>query len=83
MSNFKPQVKVNGEWASNALVFATEPEAIDNAHDLYYRWILVEGYRAQPTDDPVNYRWTATGLVEVDPNDATVGGPLWRSTVQP
>jgi hypothetical protein len=63
-TNFKPQVKVNSVWACNALVFATEQEAIDNARDLMRRWVLVENYRAVPSTDPVNYRWTATGLVE-------------------
>jgi hypothetical protein len=65
MCNFKPQVKVNGQWAGNALVFATEQEARDNARELMGRWLLVEEFGSAPTEDPVNYRWTATGLVPV------------------
>lgn len=64
MSNFKPQVKVNGEWAGNALVFATEQEAKQNARNLMMRWVMAEDYRAVPSEDPVNYRWTDKGLVE-------------------
>lgn len=55
--NYKPQVFVQGQWAGNALVFATQEEAIANARDLMGRWMLVEDYRAIESADEVNYRW--------------------------
>lgn len=58
----KPQVKVNGQWAGNALVFATEQEARDNAENLMMRWLLVEDFRAIPSDEPVNYKWAGGQL---------------------
>jgi hypothetical protein len=77
--NFKPQVKVNGEWAGNALVFATYDEAYDNARDLMGRWMLVEDYGVKETDDPVNYKWTAQGLVEVSRKCPQCDGAAYRS----
>jgi hypothetical protein len=66
MSNWKPEVLVNGQWGQNALVFATEEEAIANARNLFWRWTLCADYRAVPSEDPVNYRWDPTvGLVPV------------------
>ena len=38
--NWKPQVKVEGAWSSNALVFATKEEAERYARDLFRRWTL-------------------------------------------
>lgn len=55
--SFKPMVYVQGEWAGNALRFATEQEALDNANDLFGRWLLVEQVRVDASEDPVNYRW--------------------------
>lgn len=66
--NWKPEVEVEGEWSQNALVFATEPEALAYAKDLYNRWFLTTGFRAVKVDadtNPVNYRWTETGLEAV------------------
>jgi hypothetical protein len=54
--NWKPEVKVDGKFSQNAMVFRTEEEALTSARDLMNRWMLVTGYRATPTDDPVNYR---------------------------
>lgn len=54
--NWKPQVLVDGEWGSNALVFATEEEALYWGRDRMCRWILVMDYRAVQTPDPANYR---------------------------
>jgi hypothetical protein len=60
-------VNVNGrEWCGNALVFATQKEAEDNAHDLMMRWTSVTDSRADETDDPVNYRWIDNKLVRVE-----------------
>lgn len=55
--SFKPMVYVQGEWAGNALRFETNQEAYDNARDLMGRWLLVENFRVDESDDPVNYRW--------------------------
>lgn len=65
--NWRPMVCVNGrEWAGNALVFATQKEAEDNAHDLMMRWTTVTDYRADETDEPVNYKWVDGRLVAVE-----------------
>ena len=57
--NWKPEVMVAGngdKWSQNALVFATEAEALQSARDLMSRWMMVMDCRAAPTTDPVNYR---------------------------
>ena len=56
--SWKPEVLVEGQWASNALRFATMDEAFDNAYDLYTRWTLTRGYRAAESDEPVNSTYT-------------------------
>lgn len=63
--NWRPMVLVGGQWAGNALVFATREEAEDNARDLMARWLLVEDTRAEEIDAPVNYRWIDRRLVRV------------------
>jgi hypothetical protein len=62
--SYRPMVYVGGGWAGNALRFATEEEARASACDLYSRWTLCEDYRADPSDDEVNYVWD-NGLKEV------------------
>jgi len=57
-------VYVGGGWAGNGLRFATEEEARASACDLYSRWTLCEDYRADESDDEVNYVWD-NGLKEV------------------
>lgn len=52
--SWKPEVKVHGEWASNALRFATKGEALASASSLFSRWILCEDGRATESEDPVN-----------------------------
>jgi len=53
-------------FVGNALRFATEDEATRNARDLMHRWFAVTEYRAEPSDDPVNYTYTLEGkLVEM------------------
>lgn len=66
-TSWKPEVQISGDgkWRANALRFATEQEAQDNARDLMGRWLLVTAYRAAPSDDPVNYRWTEHGLAHI------------------
>lgn len=59
MSNWKPAVKTNPNenWAMNGLVFATEQEAKDSAHELMTRWLLVTDWTALPTEDPVTHKF--------------------------
>ncbi len=63
-SNWKPQVKVDGTWSENNLVFDTEEEAKDSACDLFKRWKLTTDYRAIVSDEPVNYSYKNGQLVE-------------------
>lgn len=53
--SYRPMVYVQGEWAGNGLRFATKEEALASARDLSLRWTLVIDYRADESDDPVNY----------------------------
>jgi hypothetical protein len=62
--SWKPEVYVQGAWSKNGLRFATEKEAVANAHNLMMRWTLVEDYRAVEASEPVNYRWTSEGHLE-------------------
>ena len=57
--SYKPEVIADssGKWYGNALRFATEREALDNARDLMARWLLVLDCRAAPSADQVNYSW--------------------------
>lgn len=59
--SWKPEVTTDssGNWYGNALRFATEQEAYDNARDLSYRWFAVRSYRATESDDPVNYTYSS------------------------
>jgi hypothetical protein len=67
MSNsWKPEVQVNGQWAGNALRFATAEEARDNGFNLMMRWMLVTGYRATESDDPVSHIWKDGALFDAD-----------------
>jgi hypothetical protein len=62
-ASWKPQVKVNGTWSSNALVFDTEEEAQKSAHDLFTRWQLTTDHRAIVSDEPVNYSYRNGKLI--------------------
>ena len=62
--SYRPMVYVGGGWAGNGLRFATEEEARASACDLFSRWTLCEDYRADQSDDEVNYVWD-NGLKEV------------------
>lgn len=55
--NYKPFVFVQGEWATNSLVFATEEEALASSRELMGRWMLVTDSSARPSDEPVNYEF--------------------------
>jgi hypothetical protein len=65
--SFKPEVIADssGQWAGNALRFATREEAEANVKDLESRWFLVTDTRVVESDDPVNYRWVDGHLVDV------------------
>lgn len=69
MKSFKVGVRVLGEehhLSYNALRFATAEEAESYAKDLFSRWTMMVGYEIEPSDDPVNYRWTDQGLQAVE-----------------
>ncbi len=55
--SYRPMVSTGGAFAGNALRFATEAEALASAKELYHRWYLCVDYRADESEDPVNYRW--------------------------
>lgn len=65
--SFKPEVQVDdtGKWYDNALRFATEKEAEENAADLAMRWLSVIRHRASTSDDPVNYSYVGHELKEI------------------
>lgn len=47
----------DGNWASNACVYATKKEAEDAGRELMSRWMAVREYRAVESTDAVNYRF--------------------------
>lgn len=64
---WRPEVFVERKWSHNALVFATEQEARENARDLFLRWTLCEDSRAvEVTDAEVNYRYVNGKLEAVE-----------------
>jgi hypothetical protein len=65
--SFKPEVQADssGEWAGNALRFATREEAEANVQDLKRRWWLVTATRVVESPDAVNYAWADGKLVGV------------------
>jgi hypothetical protein len=63
--SYRPMVYVQREWAGNGLRFATYQEAEQSARDLMGRWTLVEDYRVDDSDDPVNYALVDGRLVPV------------------
>ena len=64
--SFKPEVSTDGgrTFHQNALAFATREEAETSARDLMSRWMLVTGWRAVESDQPVNYRLRFDGALE-------------------
>ena len=62
--SYRPMVYVHREWAGNGLRFATLEEAEQSAAALAARWFLVEDYRVDESDDPVNYAIVDGRLVE-------------------
>lgn len=57
--SWKPEVQTDntGAWYGNALRFATEKEAADNARDLSMRWFAVKEHRAAESADPVSHSY--------------------------
>jgi hypothetical protein len=53
--NYKTEVFADGSWCGNALVFATEAEAVEHGKELLSRWMVPTDSRAVPTDAPVTY----------------------------
>ena len=47
---------MDGQWASNALRFATQEEAFASMMQLRMRWWVPTDGRAAESEDPVNYR---------------------------
>lgn len=63
--NWAPEVFIDGKWSGNALVFATEQEAVQWGKDLLLRWYVPSDSRAVKTDRPVNYMLVDYKLVSV------------------
>ena len=63
--SWKPEVLVEGKWATNGLRFATEEEAYGSAMLTRMRWWLVEDVRAAESEDPINYRFENNNNVAV------------------
>ena len=68
--SWKTAVKVKGEegWSYNALRFATSQEADSYGADLSRRWLLVEKWEAQESDEPVNYHFSDGELQPIGTN---------------
>lgn len=66
--SFKPAVKTFGEdkYHHNNLAFETREEAEASARDLASRWMLVEDWRVDESDQPVNYKLVDGELIPVE-----------------
>ncbi len=56
-TSWKTEVCVDGQWATNALRFATKNEAEAAGQELLSRWWVPTDSRAAESDDPVNYKF--------------------------
>ena len=75
MQSYKPEVKVDGEWSSNGLRFATKEEAQRSASNLFSRWMLCTAHRAAESDEPVKNALNAEGKLQfLEPADEDQGG---------
>lgn len=63
MNSYRPEVLVAGQWAGNALRFATKEEAEQQVQDLALRWTLVMDTRVVESEDKVNYIWKDGNLI--------------------
>lgn len=66
--SFKPAVRVFGEdkFHHNNLAFETREEAEISARDLANRWMLVEDWRVDESDQPANYRLVDGELISLE-----------------
>jgi hypothetical protein len=64
--SFKVEILAVGEtkFVANALRFGTDQEGKDYGNDLLSRWFGAKEFRVVPSDDPVNYIFSAGKLVE-------------------
>lgn len=65
--SWKPEVKVDGSWATNGLRFATQTEAFESAVQIQMRWWAVDDVRATESQDEVNYQMVDGKLAAVEP----------------
>jgi len=70
--SYKPEVRTGTDpkFYGNALAFATYEEALTNARDLSYRWMLVTEYRAVESTDPVTHTYI-DGVLGDAPKEAS------------
>jgi len=54
--SYKPMFLVSGQWCGNAQRFATREEAEASAKARFAVWTMPTDCRAEPSDEPVNYR---------------------------
>ena len=57
ITSWKPEVLVDGKWATNRLRFATCEEAEGSVKELMSRWFVPDDGRATESEDPVNYKF--------------------------
>ena len=60
-TSWKPEVRINGQWSTNALRFASKAEAEASVQELMDRWWVPDQGRAVESVDPVNYRFDFEG----------------------
>jgi hypothetical protein len=81
MKSWKPEVMVNGQWASNALRFKTKEEAESNAANLMYRWTMVQDFRAGESEDEPTHAWIDGALHDLSRPDAPGYVPPYRVSI--
>jgi hypothetical protein len=58
-NSYRPMFEfANNETAGNAQRFATEAEALASAAARFQVWTMPLGYSVEPSEDPVNYKFT-------------------------
>ena len=65
--SFKVAIKVRGESTSsyNGLRFATSEEATNYGRNLYSRWMLMESFSIEESEESVNYAWVDGNLMHL------------------
>lgn len=63
--SFKPEISTDGgkTYSQNNLAFATREEAELSAKDVFHRWMLATDWRVTESDQPVNWRIDASGVM--------------------